>query len=228
VTSAPALPSFRDQSKANLLPFATVCAFWLAPLLRFWVLVWGVYRPPDLADVDVAPRLWLFLASSAVCAAFWWMPSSYYRVRPFERSGRLYELLGVRLFRHLVPNGDLVNRWRRRRDPGFRVVTSRDAAAGYLPRTVAGEKSHLVMLAIGVGSSWFAWRIGWNGWAAYLGVANILVNVYPILLQRYTRARITQLAQRQGKKRGSADAEPLPVKASERTTGRLPSRPLVP
>jgi hypothetical protein len=32
--------------------------------------------------------------------------------------------------------------------------------------------------------------IGWHGWACYLSVGNVLVNLYPILLQRYTRGRL--------------------------------------
>ena len=60
-------------------------------------------------------------------------------------------------------------------------------------RTVLSEKGHLVMLALGSVSAVFAWRIGWTGWAIYLGIGNVLVNLYPVLLQRYTRARILRI-----------------------------------
>ena len=43
---------------------------------------------------------------------------------------------------------------------------------------------------LGMVSAAYAWRIGWHGWATYLSVGNVLVNVYPILLQRYTRGRL--------------------------------------
>lgn len=43
---------------------------------------------------------------------------------------------------------------------------------------------------MGILSTAFAWQIGWRGWAVYLGAGNVLVNLYPVLLQRYTRARI--------------------------------------
>ena len=42
-------------------------------------------------------------------------------------------------------------------------------------------------------SSMFAWRIGWTGWAFYLGIGNGLVNLCPVLLQRYTRARLQRV-----------------------------------
>lgn len=178
---APALPSFHDESKANLFPFAAVCAAWIAPMLRFWLHAW-----------DVAPNAIAFAIAAAVVIGLWWLPPSYYRSRSFEH-GRLYPLLGVRLFRALAPNGDLVNRWRRRHDRAFRVIANPTEADTYVARTIAGEKTHLVSFAIGIASSLHAWRIGWMGWALYIAIANVIFNVYPILLQRYTRARITRL-----------------------------------
>lgn len=190
--AVPALPSFGDSSRLNLVPFALISAGWLGPLLEFWALVWGLIRPYAYAGADVAPHAGLFLLTCAVCVAPWWLPGSYYEVRRFETT-RFYEAVGVRAFRALVPNGDLVNRWRRRRERGFRVLTSRESTLAYLPRTVASEKSHLVLLLAGVGSSLYAWHIGWLGWAAWLAVGNVLVNLYPVLLQRYTRARIDRV-----------------------------------
>lgn len=45
-------------------------------------------------------------------------------------------------------------------------------------------------------SAAFALRLGWSGWAVYLTAGNIVVNLYPILLQRYTRARLAAVLQR--------------------------------
>ncbi len=59
------------------------------------------------------------------------------------------------------------------------------------------EKSHLVMLVLGGMSAGFAWAIGWSGWAIYLAAGNVVVNLYPVLLQRYTRARIGAALSRQ-------------------------------
>jgi len=58
------------------------------------------------------------------------------------------------------------------------------------------EKSHLMMLVFGVMSAGFAVAIGWTGWAIYLTAGNVLVNLYPILLQRYTRARLCVVLRR--------------------------------
>ncbi|HEX7155508.1 MAG TPA: hypothetical protein VF618_28850 [Thermoanaerobaculia bacterium] len=178
---------FASDTKVNILPFAVMAGGWLAPLLKFWALASGFHRPYDFPDGDYAPPLALFAGAVLVSYACWWLPAGWYRPRRFER--RLWPLFGVRLFRYLVPDGDLANRWRRRREPGFRVVRNRAAAEVFLRRTVRSEQSHLMLLVFGAFSAVWAWHLGWNGWALFLTVGNVLVNLYPILLQRYTRSR---------------------------------------
>ena len=177
----------------NVIPFASMAGGWLGPLLMFWLYVWGPLRPFRYASGDLLPPFPLSAALLAACIALWWLPSSYFAIRPFERSGRLYEVMGVRLFRWFVPDGDAANSWRRRREPAFRMIRNRRQAVEFVQRTEMGEKSHLVMLALGSLSTAFAWRIGWTGWALDLGIGNVLVNLYPVLLQRYTRARLQRV-----------------------------------
>lgn len=184
-------PAFANEATGvNVVPFASIAGGWIGPLLMFWLYVWGPLRPFHYPEGDLAPSLAVFVTSLLLCLTPWWLPSSYYRIRSFEQSGRFYEALGVRAFRYLVPDGDLANRWRRRRQPTFRVIPNRRFAAAFVRRTELSEKSHLVLLLIGALSTAFAWQIGWRGWALYLGVGNVLVNLYPVLLQRYTRARL--------------------------------------
>ena len=52
------------------------------------------------------------------------------------------------------------------------------------------------MIVLGGMSAGFAWAIGWSGWAIYLTAGNVVVNLYPVLLQRYTRARLSVLLNR--------------------------------
>ena len=166
---------------------------WLGPLLMFWLYVWGPLRPFHYPDGDVAPSPIAFGVCLIASLIPWWLPASCYRIRSLERGGRLYEALGVRMFRFFVPDGDLANRWRRRRQPGFRVVTGRRHASAFIERTRASERGHAALFLAGILSALFAWRIGWHGWALYLSIGNIVVNVYPIFLQRYTRARLERI-----------------------------------
>jgi len=175
----------------NVVPIAVMCA-WLGPLLIFWLAVWGPLRPFRAAG-PLSPPPAPFALALPVCLAATWLSPAWLRTRRWEMEGRVYEALGVRAFRRLVPDGDWVNRVRRRRDPNFRVVPHRRAAAAFVTRTEQGERSHGVLLLAGIVSSVYAWRIGWYGWAAFLTIGNLLVNLYPILLQRYTRARLYRL-----------------------------------
>ncbi len=170
-----------------------MCAGWIVPTLRFWALAWGLYRPYDYTGGNVAPSLPWFLAACAACVALWWVPAAYYRVHAFERSGRVYELLGVRAFRRFVPDGDFANRWRRRREPDFTMIRGREGARAFLTRNIASEQRHVVLLRALFAPGASGWRMGGEGGPWYLFAANIAANVYPILLQRYTRTRITRL-----------------------------------
>ena len=78
----------------------------------------------------------------------------------------------------------------------FRVIRGRRSAADFILRTEQSERGHLVLLALGIASVAWAWSIGWHGWAVYLSVGNVVVNVYPILLQTYTRGRLRAVLNR--------------------------------
>jgi len=96
----------------------------------------------------------------------------------------------------LVSNGDLINRFVRRRHPGYRVHASGALPARALKESLQSERAHLVALGLGIAPICYALLIGWNGWALWLGAANIACNLYPALLQRHTRGRLARLGRR--------------------------------
>ncbi len=180
----------------NIVPFASMAGGWLGPLLMFWLYVWGPLRPFAYPPGDYRPGAWLVPLVLA-CLSLWWiLPRAFFQVQRFERGGRVYEVLGVLLFRQFAPDGDLANRWERRKDPHFRLIRDRRSASDFLLRTEQSERGHWVLLALGVLSAVYAWSLGWRGWAVYLSAGNVLVNAYPILLQRYTRGRLLALLHR--------------------------------
>lgn len=121
------------------------------------------------------------------------LPERYYQTRNFELSGRLYELLGIHFFKRLVPNGDYINRINRRSDPGYRVIRNKASLLEFESSTRLAERCHLVSLLMVLPSTIYAVALGWNQFALLLLLPNILVHLYPVLLQRYTRARIDRL-----------------------------------
>jgi len=186
----------------NIFPFASMAGGWLGPLLMFWLYVWGPLRPFAYPPGNLLPGWW-FCFLVVGCISLWWvLPTVYFEVQRFERTGRVYESLGVLLFRQFAPNGDLANRWERRKDPYFRVIRGRRSVADFLLRTEQSERGHLVLFALGIASAAWALGIGWHGWAIYLSLGNIVVNVYPILLQRYTRNRLHVVLNRESQREG--------------------------
>lgn len=129
----------------NIIPFASIAGGWLGPLLMFWLYVWRPLRPFAYPAGDLLPGGW-FVLPVVACLALWWLlPRSYFDLRPFERDGRIYESLGVLLFRRLAPDGDLANRCERRSNRQYRVIRGRRAAADFIIRTEQSERGQLVL-----------------------------------------------------------------------------------
>ena len=120
----------------------------------------------------------------------------YYRVRGWESSGRVYERLGIRFFKRFVPNGDYINRIIRHSDKSYRVIRDAESTVRHGDMTRLAERCHLAALWLPVPCIVYALMLGWNKFALWLFLANVPIHVYPVLLQRYTRARIQKVLTR--------------------------------
>ena len=122
--------------------------------------------------------------------------SSYYRVQPFECSGRIYELLGVRLFQRVL---------RRSTQSGQtlfpRYVPGPRGGAAVIEATQGPETAHaLIFLVVAVLSLDAALQRWWDT-AVWLLLFNILLNAYPVISLRYLRVRAVRLFGRDGERR---------------------------
>lgn len=176
---------------ANLAPASAMALVWLAPMVLFWGMVFGPLRPVHARRVNLTPSMPIFFLCCGASLLPRALPRSYFHDHNVERSRRLYERLGVRIFKKFVLNGDAVNRWARRHNPCYRVVPRRADLDYFAEQTRSVEQSHLVLFTITLFSAFYAARIGWHGWAICLTIGNVVCNIYPVLLQRYNRARIT-------------------------------------
>jgi hypothetical protein len=162
--------------------------------------------PIELFIIEVWPRHGLFslLLFVAPLIAGWvfarLLPERYYRIKPCESSGRVYERLGIRSFKRFVPNGDYVNRIIRRSDSGYRVVWDEESIVRFEARTRLAEKCHLAGLWLALQCAVYALLSDWNKFALWLLLPNLPFHIYPILLQRYTRARIQRVLNRAKRK----------------------------
>jgi hypothetical protein len=117
----------------------------------------------------------------------------YFDLWDFERDGRFYEHLGIRWFKRFATKGDYWNRWRRRSDPSFRIVRDFNSAIEWEARTRFNERVHLCSLFVGlVIMAWLYFQNEYT-WLVVVFVAVLIWDIYPIMLQRYNRARIWRI-----------------------------------
>jgi hypothetical protein len=139
---------------------------------------------------------WLIVSWVALVGQFvsFVLGSRYYRIRPVEQEGRLYERLGTHFFQKLVGRGPwaILN-------PTLRF----SGEVAQLPRLEKemerAEAGHLLaFLAVSLATV-FAAACGWLDAAGWLLLFNIPLNLYPVMLQRRNRARLQRI---QGRRRG--------------------------
>jgi hypothetical protein len=160
-------------------------AAWLWPIVSFLTVTAMTGAPGE--------RLWAIGAAAFACALgalSVLMPQGYYRLRAAEAGGQLYLRLGVLRFRTVVLNGDLMNRWLRRYAPGALTVPSAATLRGRALQSRWNGRIHLAAFLFSLPVILAAGAVGGSGLALYLGLINLPLNVYPILLQRYTRGRL--------------------------------------
>ena len=112
----------------------------------------------------------------------------------FERETDLYERIGVRGFKKIVPLGDfwimLYNKLFSKR---LRIINSKKDAIVWFIFTFSVELLHFIGFII---TLWFTIQSVIN--ADYYKVLkltgiNVIVNLYPIIIQRYNRIRILEI-----------------------------------
>lgn len=162
---------------------------------------WGVAY--QLYGALIQPRP---LVAALVRGYFW--PARLERAR----GGLVFRLLGVPLFGRLVPTGGIAIR----RLTGARMAPytlagpSLRAARAFFYRACIFEALHLVPAVLLVALSVHRHLSGRLDLAVENTAVNLVVNVYPILHHRHTRARILNLLlRRQQRPAPSACAAPL-------------------
>jgi hypothetical protein len=121
------------------------------------------------------------------------LPPGYYRPRPFESHGRLFRRLGVERFKWLLFKSrvELLN-------VSARLSHGRSGLRGLDRGIRAAETDHTIALLIMVVITIYAVTNAWWALAGWLLLANIVANVYPIMVQRHNRARLLPVLERLG------------------------------
>ncbi len=131
------------------------------------------------------PMTWLGTVSRVVRPR---LPEAWHRLRPFERDGRLYELLGVGLAKRLLRRGPLAAF-----NPDLHLPSepTPERLAHLDQRMRDAEASHAILLVLTLGVVLNAALRGWWAAAGWTLLFDVLMNGYPVMLQRYNRARLS-------------------------------------
>lgn len=190
----------RLAARLNFLPIAAF-GLWSLPAKGFWLVALGLvpwFHP--VPGLDALPWLGVALATGPL---IFLAPRGFHVPRAWEGRGRVYRFFGVELFRSIVANGDLVNRFVRARHGTAYSVYGSDIAK-LVPKSIWNEQRHWAYLCWGFVTAWYAFSVGWESWAVWLTGTNVGANLYPIMLQRYSRARVLRLVKlaRRGRRIG--------------------------
>lgn len=114
------------------------------------------------------------------------LASSYFNEKGWEQSRKIYEHLGINLFRKLL----VWIGWEKVIRKSSPIEKNTEALTNLYYRTKKSELDHLIILVIVLGFNVFvAFKFGLLKSLSLL-ILNILLNLYPIFLQRYNRPRI--------------------------------------
>jgi hypothetical protein len=147
---------------------------------------WGWCSPGFAFAVVWLPMMWLGTASRVKTPR---LPAGYHRLRAFERDGRAYERLGVRLVKRLLRRGPLAAF-----NPDLHLPAERtpERLAFLAQRMRDAEASHAILFVLTLGLVGGAVAHGCWSTAGWVLLFDILVNGYPVMLQRYNRALLAQ------------------------------------
>ncbi|WP_423148992.1 hypothetical protein [Rubrolithibacter danxiaensis] len=121
------------------------------------------------------------------------LPHSFFKALQLGKSSTVYNRIGIRIVKKYTQDGDLVNKFVRRKFPEYKVLDSRESLRKPYNKTYFYEKVHFIMFLFFLFASVYALVKGLYVWALLLTVNNLIFNIYPIFLQQYNRIRVNRI-----------------------------------
>jgi hypothetical protein len=120
------------------------------------------------------------------------LPDSYFSPKSFELNGRIYRWTGIQAFVAFLRLIGWERFWRK----SIPVLNDRTALRKYSDSTRGSEAVHMTAAVFtAVFTLTVAFRHSFVG-TMWLWGFNVLVNAYPVMLQRYNRPRVDRLLRR--------------------------------
>jgi hypothetical protein len=178
------------ETLKKLLVFTVATVAAIALVLWTWGS-FGFRSPVSAFLVNWLTMSWIAVIGQVVHLSF---APGYYHVKPFERTGQVYERLGIRLFKKLVRRGPLSIFSSTLRFPKEKTTPALQSLESEMRKAETGHALIFVLVLLFVG---YALLKGWLDAVVWTLLFNILVNGYPIMLQRYNRIKLQELNQQQ-------------------------------
>ncbi len=177
--------------------FRKLILFTAATMAAVFLVAWSLdafgFRSPVSAFlVNWLAMSWVAIAGQVVHFSF---PSSYYDIKAFEQAGQVYERLGIRLFKRLVRRGPLSIFSPTLRFPKEKTISALRRLDEEMRKA---ETGHVFIFMWMLLFSGYALPRGWFDAAGWMLAFNVIINGYPIMLQRYNRIKLQELIQGQG------------------------------
>jgi len=170
-------------------------------------------RPGAIPVEELGYAVWVipyFMGVATIILATvykWEVRSAYFETQSFERSGHIYQWCGVRYFGSALR----IIGWEKFRRKHAPIRTDSEALKKYSSWTRGAEAVHVLAgVMTAVFTIWFGSRHSIVG-TKWLWLTNALVNLYPVLLQRYNRPRaerLIQMVEARNRIPGSINTEP--------------------
>ena len=130
--------------------------------------------------------IWISIVESLLKPA---LKSSHFNSYPIEREGKVYKYLGVNFYRKLL----LLSGWEKIRKKETPISRSLDLLLYYEYKTRASEFGHgIIAILVGFITLYVCVAYSFKE-ALWLIFLNILMNIYPIIVQRYNRPRVQRV-----------------------------------
>lgn len=163
----------------NMVPNLLWSVLGLGPIAVFWYTYINITLLLVFVGISIFP---VFLS-----------PSFIDRMQVAKRT-TFHKKLKLDLVQRLSQNGEIVNKWIRKKYPTYKVFRRDQKMIKSLSRqTYVFEKFHLMLFVFFLLTCLYAFSKGLFVWAAIIFILNVVYNVYPILLQQLIRQKLTLL-----------------------------------
>ncbi len=170
--------------------------FMVATIAPIFLIAWSLGKFGFRSPISALVVNWFVLSCIATVTllAHLSFPSTYYDTRPFERTGQFYERVGIRLVKKLLRRGPLKVLSPTLRFPKEKTVSALRNLENEMRKAETAHALTFILMLLFVG---YAAVNGWLDAVMWMLLFNILINCYPIMLQRYNRIKLQELIRKQ-------------------------------